>query len=127
MHNCLICNEEMTQKIVEGVEIDLCPVGHGVWLDEGELYKLTGIHPNPGRQLVCPSCGYVMATKVYANTEVDICPACFGVWLDSGEMQRIADLNPETGTRNEMKALLINMHKKRRFSMDFSIDEDPKN
>ena len=113
----------MKQNVIEDVEIDICENGHGVWLDEGELYKLTSIHPNPGRQLVCPNCEYVMATKVYANTEIDICPACFGVWLDAGEMEKIADLSPETGKRNEMRALLINMHEKRRMgSKDFSID-----
>lgn len=38
--NCVICGTQMGQEPYEGVIIDRCPVGHGVWLDSRELGKV---------------------------------------------------------------------------------------
>ena len=38
---CPRCGERLTTRTQLEVEIDECPVGHGVWLDAGELEKLT--------------------------------------------------------------------------------------
>lgn len=42
--NCPVCKDSvlaMTEK--KGVEVDYCPTCRGVWLDRGELEKLTVI------------------------------------------------------------------------------------
>jgi hypothetical protein len=38
---CPRCGERLTTRTQLDVEIDECPVGHGIWLDAGELEKLT--------------------------------------------------------------------------------------
>ncbi len=38
---CPRCGERLTTRTQLDVEIDECPGGHGVWLDAGELEKLT--------------------------------------------------------------------------------------
>ena len=35
-----ISNQPMTQRVIDGVEVDICPTSGGVWLDKGELEKL---------------------------------------------------------------------------------------
>jgi Zn-finger nucleic acid-binding protein len=30
----------MKQRVIEGIEVDICPASGGVWLDKGELEKL---------------------------------------------------------------------------------------
>ena len=39
--NCPICNIPMLITQHQEVEIDYCPQCHGVWLDRGELDKIT--------------------------------------------------------------------------------------
>ena len=38
---CPKCGERLTTRTQLDVEIDECPTGHGIWLDTGELEKLT--------------------------------------------------------------------------------------
>lgn len=38
---CPKCGERLTTRTELDVEIDECPTGHGIWLDTGELEKLT--------------------------------------------------------------------------------------
>ncbi|HEX2873099.1 MAG TPA: zf-TFIIB domain-containing protein [Polyangiaceae bacterium] len=39
--HCPVCVEaQLTPKLREGVEIDVCPSCRGIWLDRGELEKL---------------------------------------------------------------------------------------
>lgn len=38
---CPRCGERLTTRSQLEVEIDECPKGHGIWLDAGELEKLT--------------------------------------------------------------------------------------
>ena len=40
MH-CPKCGTKLDEELLEGVTVDICPGCHGVWLDEGELVKLT--------------------------------------------------------------------------------------
>lgn len=41
---CPNCTTEMMLSSKNGVEIDHCPRCKGVWLDRGELEKITSIH-----------------------------------------------------------------------------------
>ena len=38
---CPKCGTKLEEAALEGVTVDICPGCHGVWLDEGELEKLT--------------------------------------------------------------------------------------
>lgn len=38
--NCPNCGETLRERERSGIEIDVCPVCRGVWLDRGELDKL---------------------------------------------------------------------------------------
>jgi hypothetical protein len=38
---CPKCGERLVTRAELEVEIDACPAGHGIWLDDGELEKLT--------------------------------------------------------------------------------------
>jgi hypothetical protein len=38
---CPKCGERLTTRTELDIEIDACPTGHGIWLDTGELEKLT--------------------------------------------------------------------------------------
>ena len=38
---CPKCGERLTTRTQLDIEIDACPTGHGIWLDTGELEKLT--------------------------------------------------------------------------------------
>jgi len=40
MH-CPKCGADLLEETLEGVAVDICPGCHGVWLDDGELAKLT--------------------------------------------------------------------------------------
>jgi hypothetical protein len=37
---CPKCGAELEERDVEQVKVDVCPVGHGTWLDAGELELL---------------------------------------------------------------------------------------
>ena len=39
--HCPKCGNDLDETVMEDVTVDICPVCHGVWLDDGELSKLT--------------------------------------------------------------------------------------
>ena len=41
--DCPRCGVEMNVADQQGMEIDYCPVCHGVWLDQGELHKIVSL------------------------------------------------------------------------------------
>ncbi len=93
--DCPICEQPLIEKIVEGVEVDYCRYCKGVWLDEGELEKLSGLRYERGRQLVCKQCQGPMSTKVVQGVEIDHCGNCGTVWLDKGELDKLSGISPE--------------------------------
>lgn len=38
---CPKCGNSLEQTVMDDVAVDICPACHGVWLDDGELAKLT--------------------------------------------------------------------------------------
>ena len=112
----------MIRKDLEGTEVDICPNGHGIWLDEGELYQLSGIDPKIARILICPTCRVMMATKMVEGVEIDICPRCKSIWLDKGELEKLAQIDPMTGQRNDLNKILYTLHDKGELSMTFDLD-----
>ena len=42
MH-CPKCGAKLEEAVLERVTVDICPGCHGVWMDEGELEKVTAV------------------------------------------------------------------------------------
>ena len=97
---CIICETEMEVKTVEDVDIDYCHKCGGVWLDEGELKRLSSLDPLSGRRLRCTGCHTDMITNVIQGVEIDVCPVCHTVWLDRGELEKLSGIDPSTGRKN---------------------------
>lgn len=110
---CPVDNEFLTTERYEAeIQVDECPVCHGIWLDGGELERVQETKekdysdrlrqiPNDvigayelARQKIqderpCPSCGREMEKQEYGYCSrilVDSCPSCHGYWLDRGEV-----------------------------------------
>jgi Zn-finger nucleic acid-binding protein len=87
---------------VPGLDIhaDRCPECQGIFLDKGEIKRLTGgeklndlftkhLGIDSDSQRLCPSCGMVMDMEDADGVRVDVCLSCFGVWLDAGELEAL--------------------------------------
>lgn len=114
--SCPSCGSALQPVHHEGVELDRCPAGHGIWLDAGELRAvvmseredrsepeeraaMARAARDGGRALVaelerapraCPVCAGAMQVIEYAASgiAIDDC-ASHGVWLDDGELEGI--------------------------------------
>jgi len=102
--DCPNCFTPMHVKMLEAVEIDICPKCAGTWLDPGELKKLIKdkeisdyltkeIGTKSESKLVCPRCGSLMDIEKAEDVEVDVCLDCKGVFLDAGEMAELKDIS----------------------------------
>ncbi len=115
---CPVCKQD--QIIVEyaGVELDMCPDGHGTWFDADELAQLAdqsglpelfaGLAKHlqsdsqageaPKRR--CPRCRarmlHVQVPAHPAAVILDRCPRGDGIWFDEGELQSILQNHLET-------------------------------
>ena len=91
---------EKQKRGLWNVTIDLCSGCGGLFLDRGELLRLTGNRPlhhlttkhlgiDSDSQLLCPGCGGIMDAEHAAGIEFDVCLSCSGVWLDPGELEAL--------------------------------------
>ncbi len=125
---CPSCGSALDTVPHEGVDLDRCPAGHGVWLDRGELRAVVlseqadrpateehaamdaGQRDHGGAVLEgvargprgCPVCGQEMVIVEYARSgiAIDECRT-HGVWLDDGELERIEAY--AEGVRNQAR------------------------
>jgi Zn-finger nucleic acid-binding protein len=89
-----------------GIEIDICPITKGIWLDLGELSALTGLEADLPyfREAMADSRDTIWPSPV-ANCRlreirfhpqfdvvIDYCPLSGGVWLDAGELDKIKQI-----------------------------------
>jgi Zn-finger nucleic acid-binding protein len=87
-----------------GVEIDYCPLSHGIWLDAGELEtlldddieaeKLMASFQTDAscreKKIRCPICSKKMEkVSVAGNITIDKCPRKHGLWFDEGELIQV--------------------------------------
>lgn len=87
---------------------DHCPQCEGIFLDKGELLRLTGkknindlittyLGVDAGSRLLCPGCGGLMDDEHFADESgaitIDVCLSCKGVWLDPTELDAMATLD----------------------------------
>src|SRR5437867_5114750 len=108
---CPACFNQLTQKQVGSLVVDICEGGcGGVWFDAFELQRvdeqeeaagerLTEIRRDArvqvdfGRKRECPRCeGFKLKRHFFSakrRVEVDECPNCGGYWLDAGELAQI--------------------------------------
>ncbi|MBI4393703.1 MAG: zf-TFIIB domain-containing protein [Euryarchaeota archaeon] len=93
---------EQRKRGLSNVTIDACSECDGIFLDVGEIRKLTGnrdlnalltkyLGIDTGSQLVCPSCGGLMDDEKAGDVILDVCISCKGVWLDTGELKKLAE------------------------------------
>lgn len=120
---CPVCQKPQVIVEFEGVEVDACQDGHGLWLDAqelGQLMRLAGRHEDvealleqlgesapapmgPGRR--CPRCRGrlrpVLAPGAGARVMLDRCPFGHGLWLDDGELETFLGMStlPSAGPR----------------------------
>lgn len=95
----------------EGIEIDICPMTKGIWLDLGELRTLTGLAADlpyftdamaASRETIWPSPSApcrLREIKFHPSYEVviDYCPQSGGIWLDKGELDKLKAIAAEIG------------------------------
>lgn len=95
---------------VDGVELDVCPEGTGIWFDADELRQLFVIVGAPEELLEldqrlerlpkrvgpvrrCPRCGakmwHVATPGESGQVVLDACPHDHGLWFDPGELEAI--------------------------------------
>lgn len=90
------------------VHVDHCPSCEGMFLDAGELERLTGQSNigtlltkftgiDVGSKLVCPACGGLMDDEHLAadgqKVVVEVCLTCKGIWLDGRELDAVRALD----------------------------------
>ena len=107
--DCPHCFEPMDIRTMEveccEVEFDLCFICDGVYLDGGELLRITDNKPldcwlhsdvadKPPGELKCPRCSEKMVTDRVGDVELDLCPKCKGVWFDGGELDEVKSMKP---------------------------------
>jgi len=107
-----VSNEPMLVLELEGIEIDYCPLTHGIWLDAGELEELYHDR-NAADEMVasfkvdessrekkvrCPICNKKME-KVLVRKQVviDRCVKGHGLWFDEGELLQVLQLEEGEG------------------------------
>jgi len=101
--NCPACGEPQVIVEHDGVELDLCFAGHGIWFDGQELGQMLG--PDAAeleRELAalpqgrsgrpCPRCDKPMeevAAPGSSGVLLDRCARGHGLWFDDGELERM--------------------------------------
>ena len=108
--DCPHCFERLEKKSLKkglwSVETDVCKLCNGLYLDRGELLKLTSNRPlhnittkylgvDSDSKLLCPGCGSIMDMESVSGVEIDVCLQCNGVWLDSDELEQLKELDSD--------------------------------
>mgnify|MGYP001224898031 FL=1 len=108
--DCPHCFERLEKRCFKkglwSVDTDVCRSCNGLYLDKGELLKLTSNRPlhnittkylgvDSDSNLLCPGCGSIMDMESVGGVEIDVCLQCNGVWLDSEELEQLKELNSD--------------------------------
>jgi Zn-finger nucleic acid-binding protein len=105
---CPACGEAQVIVEADGVELDLCLAGHGVWFDAQELGILLGEDAAElerelralgarGHGRRCPRCRKPMelvGTPGGGGVMLDRCSRGHGLWFDDGELEQLFGLRP---------------------------------
>lgn len=109
---CLKCTSILDKTRIDDVEVDHCPACGGLWLDHGEIERLSrkmasdidrlrrllssGDERPPGVpsevQGSCPACQATNMREVeLGKIHIDYCQQCKGLFLDRGEVDSAID------------------------------------
>src|SRR5678809_646859 len=121
---CPACYNELTQKQVGSVAVDVCEGGcGGIWFDAFELQRVdeeseaAGEHLleierddriaiDPTRKRQCPRCENIKLKRHFFSArrevELDECPNCGGYWLDAGELAKIRQEKTSAGENQQL-------------------------
>lgn len=118
-------NEPMLVLELAGIEIDYCPLTHGIWLDAGELEELFQ-NREEAKNLIesfkldedsrekkvrCPICSKKMEKVLVQKTVlIDRCVRGHGLWFDEGELMQILEMEAGEG-QGKVLAILKDMFK----------------
>ena len=110
---CPQCDCALVVLSWRGLEVDVCPVCHGIWLDSGELEELIsragaqvddpllalqgreGHLSRSSRRLICPRCDQrLREVSAYGSGDttqvrVDKCSRGHGLWFEEGELRAL--------------------------------------
>jgi Zn-finger nucleic acid-binding protein len=99
---CLDCQNNLVRlPTTQGPDLDVCPSGHGLWLDAGEVncfvenyLALKQAVGNGGgvavrTETACPRCAIQMDSETIAGTSVQSCSVCHGWWLAQGSLTQL--------------------------------------
>ena len=94
---CLDCQNELVRlPTTQGPDLDVCPSGHGLWLDAGEVNCFVedylslkhAVGSGGGivvrTQTTCPRCAIQMDAESVAVATITRCSICHGWWLAQG-------------------------------------------
>ena len=95
----------------EGVEVDICPVTKGIWLDLGELRVIPRLSADlpyfaqamaTSRETIWPSPSAncrLREARFHPQHQViiDYCPQSGGIWLDRGELDKLQAIAAQIG------------------------------
>lgn len=104
--HCVICDVGMIARDVDGVEVDLCPACHGLWLDKDEVQALAAkqsealaeLREQMERETIpsgapvverpCPACRGKLMIAALSGVHVRHCANCDGIFLERDELDR---------------------------------------
>jgi len=118
---CPVCRSEMRVCIERGIELDICDSCNAVWLDSGELTKLSEIEENrrsawtiptnqecPQTTLHCRRCLDTLLVKVAIKSHTLLgCCSCNGLYIDSGTLDSITIADDEEGGELLLKSVAL--------------------
>lgn len=117
---CPNCDVSLSPKTYFRINVDVCDVCTGVWLDAGELSSLVKLPPEelerierdagrdniglstawaPEKAMLCPICSVPMHQQEYAyhsGIGLDLCDRCNGVWVGGGKLLTLSDYYAKT-------------------------------
>lgn len=118
---CPQCGEPLASQQRETAQstvvVDACPVGDGVFIDEGETQQLTlGVELYPllldeltedvgAPREECPNCKEIMVSESIRladeDIELDVCTVCHGIWMRQDELSTMVSMAAERETIDE--------------------------
>ena len=133
---CPVCHKDALIVEYHDIELDYCPLCHGVWFDAGELellmesagledyqHYLDGIVNSPEadtseKKHKCPTCNHKMKKTYIDQTNkiiIDVCDIGDGIWFDGGEVhhlvQVLVDKLPEKNASQGVLTFVKDMFK----------------
>lgn len=94
---CLNCQSKLVRlPTTQGPDLDVCPSGHGLWLDAGEVTCFVenylalkhAVDSDGGvttrTKTTCPRCAIQLDSETVAGTTITCCSLCRGWWLSQG-------------------------------------------